>query len=237
MDIIGYVTTDFIVDRFKQDYSFFEDADIPESAIIEWIGSCLLKLPSKGTLATRITDCDGQGDPCIVIEDYKGDLPCDIIELMHVRDSTSKRALKYSTDLYITHKEPVQTVANIYEYSIKGNTIFTNMKEGSLEIVYLGLALDDNKKPLIPNDENIIDCVTLFLAKKIAQKLWMLDKLAKDKYVWISGQYMIAKKKAKNTIKLPSVEDMYNISNRHNSLTRSVYIKDFGYRDKGFYSR
>lgn len=229
----GYVNIDFIMDRFKQDNPFFEDKYIVESTMIEWIGSALLKLPNS-VLINKITDCNSDADKCIVIENYRALLPCDLIHLKQVKLRGTNIVLKYSEDDFIFHKTPETT--SIIEYKIQGDYIYTNIDNLVLELSYLGLPLDNNEKPLIPNNEYVIDYIVKLLSMNIAKKLWMMNLFDGDKYRFINNEYIFAKRQAESDLKLPSPEQMINITHNQNRITRNVYSRNYSYRENGYYS-
>lgn len=236
MQKANYVNTDHILDRFHSNYDF-EDSIINKAPMIEWIGNCLLKLPEAYILITKVTDCNSENDPCIVIENFKGLLPCDFITLVGVRDADSEEQLKLSTDMFLLTKNPYYNEGLGKEYTIQNNYIYTNFEEGNLNLTYKALPLDANKKPLIPDSEDVIDCVVKFLARQIAFKLWNLNLLSPDKFQFMSGEFEMALRRAKNSLKTPSVDMMYNIANERNRIAMTTYQGDYGRRYTGFKSR
>jgi hypothetical protein len=229
----SYVNIDYILQRYNRNY-IFEDSSLNISDAIEWIGDILLKLPKLYTLIDKVTDGEPL-NPYIIIENYRGELPCDLILLEQVRDSDTKEVLLKSTDIYIHHKEPYLSKSK--EYTIQNNYIVTNFEEGNLELAYKAMPLDENKKPLIPNDEIVIDAIVKFIAKNVGFKLWMKDLLARDKYAMLSGEYANAFLKARNVANSINPEDMHNIMLEHNRLGRFGNQRGVSYRALNKYSK
>ena len=250
MQVIKYTNIEYILDRFKQDYPFIEDKYIDESTVVEWIGQFLLKLPKVNYLINKVTDCNSELDPNIVIENYKGTLPCDLIELYQLRHVESHEVLDVATDLYINHKDPHNRENTFWYYDkyerfhntnrsfmIQDNVIHTNFEEGTLEASYLAMPLDEKGLPKIPDVEVIIDAVVKHIAGKLGRKLYFMDLMRGDKMQMLVQEASDSKVKAISTLKMPNAREMENFVNFNNSLIRSVYHKDFSFRGWGKYRK
>lgn len=235
MDVINYVKVGYILDRFKRDFPFFSDKDFSHDSAIEWIGDVLFKLPAAYILINKVGDCNNEGDPCIQIEDYRGTLPCDLILLEQLRDKETGCVLKRSTDLFLNSSEPEQTYDK--EYNIQNNIIHTNFEEGELEISYKAIQLDEDKLPMIPNNERVIQCVVDFLARQIGFTQYMSNSLDSQKYSILNSRYATSFRKAKGSLQVLSPESLDNVMHMWNSLSRTNYARKYSYRDIGYNKR
>lgn len=228
-----YVGIEYILDRFNRDYDFLEDA-VNDSNIVEWIGDALMKMPENKILKHKITD-GSNTSPVISISNYKGKLPCDYIAVVNVRDVDDHCVYDYATDLFLKHKEPHESTRR--QYTISNDYIYVNVEECELEIAYLSIALDENNKPLIPNVEEVIDYICKFIAKIASRKLAIRGVLSNSWYKTFSGEYEMAKNKARSALQAVSIDEADNISNMWLSLTRSRHHRKTSFKNLGVYSR
>ena len=93
-------------------------------------------------------------------------------------------------------------------YQIKGNYIFCELSDGVLEIKYKGFPIWDDNTPKIPDDPKVIDFLVNYIGEKIAKKLFMLDKLSRDKYEMIKQDKLFKQGSARNKLLTPDDNDM-----------------------------
>nr|DAI45526.1 MAG TPA: hypothetical protein [Bacteriophage sp.] len=103
------------------------------------------------------------------IENYRAKLPCDFHEMIQVRTNFEKcghyvgGVFRYSTDNFHmsnkTHESPDLT------YKIQGTVIYTSIKEGTIEIAYRAIAVDDEGYPLIPDKSSFSRALELYIKK------------------------------------------------------------------------
>jgi hypothetical protein len=100
-----------------------------------------------------------------------------------------------------------------YNYTIRGNYIFCNIKDGTLELSYTAFPLDERGFPLIPDDPKTIRSVVWFIGERLAYKLMLSDKISERKYEIIKQDYLfnVASARSKsNTLSLPQMEIFKN---------------------------
>ena len=239
MDIINHVDINFILDRVKRDYPY-DDKHTDPTNIVEWVADVLEKLPINQVLVNKVTDCSGDNDPCLIIEDYKAELPCDCkrilqLNLTDYKGRECKIPLKKATGLFINHKEP--DINFTAEYSVQNNIIQTTVEYGKIEMSYLATPLDGNGFPLIPDEEVVIDAIVKYIAFKIDYILLRLKQISPNIYSESKAQYDTAFRKAKGQLHMPDEDDMYNIGSNWIKIGTSLHDRQFNYRFKGNYGR
>lgn len=60
----------------------------------------------------------------------------------------------------------------VYTYKIQGNYIFTNFKDGYIDVVYRGYPLDEEGFPMIPDDEKFKSALKYEIIFKLDYKTW-----------------------------------------------------------------
>ena len=62
--------------------------------------------------------------------------------------------------------------SNVYTYKVQNNYIFTNFKDGYIQAVYTGYALDNEGLPMIPDDEKFKNALKYEIVYKLDWKKW-----------------------------------------------------------------
>lgn len=156
------------------------------------------------------------------IENYRAMLPCDFHEMIQVRTNLEKcghymsGVFRYSTDNFHmsdkTHESPDLT------YKIQGRVIYTSIKEGTIEIAYRAIAVDDEGYPLIPDKSSFSRALELYIKKQCFTILFDLGKInqavlanTQQEYAWAVGQ-------AQSDLIRPSIDEMQSITNAFNTI-------------------
>lgn len=107
----------------------------------------------------------------VKIEDWRGELPCDFVEMIQVR-MCPRQHRKCWCDCHIHYHNPVYTysghsfhmsefkpeslVTGELTYKTQGMAIFTSTKDIDLEIAYRAFAVDDEGYPLLPDNTSFL---------------------------------------------------------------------------------
>lgn len=114
-------------------------------------------------------------------------------------------------------------------YQIRGNYIFCELPTATLEIKYKGFPIWDDNTPKIPNDPNVIDFMINYIGEKVAKKLYLMDKLSRDKYEMIKQDRLFGQGNARNKLLTPDDNEMEFIKRMMVRL-----IPKFNHFDTGF---
>jgi len=188
-----YIPVDRIIENVYNDHPF--ESSVEWDNCLEWVGSAMRLM---GVPTIMVKDIK-----CVIIEDYKGELPDGILNIDMIRfkssstdpDTTSiaYKAMRYEGSPFIikefcTSGDSIKNLCNQSSdltYRLNNNYIFTSFEKGQIEISYDKFPIDDRGFPLIPDDEGIIQGMSWFIAYKIAYSLWMSDQLSKIKFDFI----------------------------------------------------
>ena len=98
------------------------------------------------------------------VEDYRTALPCDYYQTIQIRDMPSRRAFIYATDsFYFSNHSSAEIIPT---YKIQGGIIFTNIKHTTIELAYQAIPLDEDGKPLIPDNSSFLRALELYIKKQ-----------------------------------------------------------------------
>lgn len=166
----------------------------------------------------------------IGITKYKGKLPCDLYDIIQVRNSDGKM-FRYSTDNF--HYGDNKQLGVDLTYKVKGNYIYTTLEEGTIELAYHKMAVDEDGIPMLKDDAEYIRAFELYVKKKCFTILFDQNKInmnvlqnAQQEYAWAVGQ-------AQTSLVRPSIDMMESITNSLNTLIQRVSEHSYGFINNG----
>ena len=93
-------------------------------------------------------------------------------------------------------------------YQIRGDYIFCEIENCTLEIKYKGFPIWDDNTPKIPDDAKFIDFIVDYIGEKIAKKLYLSDRLSKDKYELLRQEKFFSQGASRNRFITPDETTM-----------------------------
>lgn len=175
------------------------------------------------------------------IKDYRAKLPCDFHEMIQVRTNHEKcghyvgGVFRYSTDNF--HMSDVKHESPDYTYKIQGSVIYTSLKEGTIEISYRAIAVDDEGYPLIPDKSSFTRALELYIKKQCFTILFDLGKINQAVYQNVCQEYAWAVGQAQSDLIRPSIDEMQSITNALNTLIPRVNEQSKGFITDGSMER
>ena len=167
----------------------------------------------------------------IEIKDYRGKLPCKVIQVIQVREYCSKRFLRAMTD---TFNEKQNHIASELSFKIQGDIIYTSFKEGKVEIAYKTMKTDEEGLPLIPDDTVFMRALELYIKLQCFTTLFECGKLASMAILQnIQQQYYFAAGQVSNRYKIPSLSEMQSITSMLHRLLPSNTEFSRGFKTLG----
>lgn len=160
----------------------------------------IMGLPS--TYTDRVATVD--------IKDFRGVMPCDLISISQVRHNGN--CITQMTDNYNTCPH------NTYTFKTQGRIIYTSFKEGSVDISYKAMPLDDEGLPLLPDEPTFLRALELYIKKQWFTILFDMNKISPAVLQNTQQEYAFAVGACNNTFIIPSVSEMEAIKNMWNQL-------------------
>ena len=229
----GFESVDYVMDRLFRDYGFHEK-DVHKSDVIEWITDILRKLPIKDVYFERGNGCDPR-PVFVTITNYRGELPCDFIELKDVKVKDTQRGLDAATDTFLQNKTSsiITSISPKLRFQIRNPYIFVDFPEGVLELAYYCMPLDEEGYPLIIADERVLMTVVSYVAFRIAFKLAIRGEFPDNKKEELKGIYTGNLLSTTSYLNTPTFKQALNIlANSTGIHTRTsmfnTNFKDFG---------
>lgn len=128
------------------------------------------------------------------IHNYRAVLPCDLIEIVMVKDCRSGKALRSTTDVFYLEKEHHKRIYDL-TYKTQGSVIYTSFEEGRIEIAYRAIPIDDEGFPMLPDVPIFLKALELYIKQEYFTILFDMQKInnavlanTQQQYAWAVGQ-------------------------------------------------
>ena len=146
---------------------------------------------------------------CLEIKDYRALLPEELVEIIQV---------KKDNNYLINMSSSVWDKNNNLSYKTQGNIIYTSFKEGSIEIFYRAIPIDENNIPLIPDHPIFLKALELYIKKEWFTILFDLGRIHQQVLQNAQQEYSFKVAQCTNMFIIPSVAEMQTITNMFNQM-------------------
>lgn len=164
---------------------------------------------------------------CLEVCDYRALLPCDLIQILQVKDTKSERYLtSMSSSVYDKSK-------NNLTYKTQGNIIYTSFKEGNIEVYYKAIPIDENEVPLIPDHPIFLKALELYIKKEWFTILFDTGVINQGVLQNTQQEYAFKVAQCNNLFVIPSVSEMQTITNMLNNMLLSNKQFEQGFKRLG----
>lgn len=152
------------------------------------------------------------------IEDYMGELPCDLISINMVKDCRSNVALRSMTSVFNPGGKYYNDLRHEPQFKTQGRTIITSFKCGKVKISYKAIPVDEEGLPMIIDHPKYLKALELYIRCQAFTILFDLGKISpqvlqhtEQEYSWAAGQLS-------EEFNTPSMAEMESITNMLNQL-------------------
>ena len=166
----------------------------------------------------------------IIIEDYRGLMPCDLISIIQVKDKKTGFCMHSITDTfkpreYNFHTEPT--------FKTQGNIILTSFRTGEVTISYKALPVDETGIPLLIDNANFLKALELYIKKEKFGDLYDEGKIRDGIMIKAEKDYAMAVAQCEKEFIMPSISELQSITNMWNTLIPRVTEFDNGFTELG----
>jgi len=200
--------------------------ELNESHVISWIAECLDKIGTfyqYEEITTILTLVDG-----------KVELPCNFDKLVSITNNNRPLSWSSSSNLrdYGCEDCKITTCCTDNYFYISGNMIITDIKntyDNTICLTYLGMPVDEEGYPLIPDDVSFKEACTKYITYMLDVREWrkgnIPDKImerSEREALWYIGQ-------AKGQGNMPNVAQLERLKNIATRLLplNNEYKKNF----------
>lgn len=167
----------------------------------------------------------------IDIVDYRGVLPCDLVQINQIREHRTKVCLRAMTDNFNgLHKHCERSEMS---FKTQGNVLFVSFKKGKVEVSYKSMPVDKDGYPLLLDNPIFMEALESFIKLKEFEIYFDMSQIpavvlnnARQSYSWSVG-------KLENELTLPSVSEMETLSRMWNTLVQRTTDFDSGFNHLG----
>jgi hypothetical protein len=229
--IYKYVSYKYVLNKLYRDLNL--TTEINESHVISWISECLDKIGSY----YQYEEITKQ----IELRDGKAELPINFDKLIYVTYNNKPLSWSTSNKLhYASDNCKVPTCCTDNYFYINNSFIITDIKNNDcISLTYLGMVLDDDGYPLIPELTSFLEACSKYITYMLDYREWrkgnvpdkVLDK-SEEEYLW----YITQAKGDANSLNIHQMERLKNIWVRllpqHNEFKDN--FKNLGEQERKF---
>lgn len=150
--------------------------------------------------------------------EYRGQLPCDLVEITMVKDCKTDVPLRSMTGAFNPGDHYYNHLRHEPQFKTQNRVIITSFPEGTVRIAYKAIPVDDDGLPLLVNLPSYLKALELYVRCQLFTILFDLGKITpqvlqhtEQEYAWAAGQL-------EEEFKIPSMSEMESITNMLNQL-------------------
>lgn len=163
----------------------------------------------------------------IHIENYRGVLPCEVYEVIQVKDPKGVAYIS-AEGSFSNENKPNEPLT--FTYKINGNVIFTSTKDKDVEVSYRTFRVDEDGFPLIPDNGTFPRALELYIQKRYFTILFNSSKLPLNVLQNTQQEYAFYVGQAQNDLIMPTVDQMESFKNMWTTLIPKMYKHADGFK-------
>lgn len=171
------------------------------------------------------------------IEDFRGRLPCNCVQINQVKDCKSGVCLRSMTDNF-KPREHYETstgyrIPQEKTFKTQGQILYTSFKTGDVVISYKAIPVDKDGFPLLIDNSVFLRALEAYIKKEVFTILFDMGKIqaavlqnAQQQYAWLAGQLQ-------SEFTIPSISEMESIKRSWCTLIQRTTSFNDGFRNNG----
>lgn len=176
----------------------------------------------------------------IIIEEFRGLLPCDLISIIQVKDYKSNICLRSMTDNFMPNNKPNDEPNNKSNnkngelaFKTQGNIIYTSFKTGEVVVSYKAIPTDEDGFPLLIDNPVFLKALETYIKREAFTILFDMGKITpavlqntQQQYAWLAGQLQ-------SEFTIPSMSEMESIKRSWCTLLQRTSSFNDGFKHNG----
>ena len=167
----------------------------------------------------------------IRIEDYRGELPCDIVAVNQVRNEKTGQCMRSMTDAFGGNKS--SSLLSEDTFKTQNRYIFTSFKEGEVSVSYRAIPVDEDSIPMIPGNAVFLKALEDYIKVQKFTLLFDVGKISADALSHAEQEYAWSVGRCQNRFKMPSVSEMQSITGMMHRLIPAHHQFKEGFKTAG----
>ncbi len=188
-------------------------------------------------------------DPPILITEYKGELPQNLINIKGVQyvgeEGLSQPVMmRYATDIYhvdiknqFENRDSDNDCVSEYTYITQNCNIITSKRKGFVKISYKRILTDENNFPLIPDNESFKMGLEYYVLHRFLEPLWVMGKIQDKVFQYIEQKRHWYLGQAASSSIISSPDHLESVMNGLNRLIINTTAFESGYKNAGVKER
>ena len=169
----------------------------------------------------------------IPICNYRGELPCDLIEIMMVKDCRTDIPLRSMTGVFNPGDKYYNHLQQEPQFKTQHRTLITSFPEGEVIVAYKAIPVDDEGYPLLVDNSKYLKALELYVKCQLFTLLFELGKISQQVLQHTEQEYGWAAGQLSEEFKIPSDAEMQSITNYITSILPSMRSFDQGFKHLG----
>ncbi len=233
--INGFISYKYILSKIYRDLNLNEE--INESSVIEWIaeGLAVIGAFSQYTIVPY----------CVHLKNGKGALPCGFSKLVDISYqgfpvywATEGANTRYGCE--DNHIPICRNQQCTHTFYVNDNFIITNInnhqnEEAKLNITYLGIPVDEEGFPMLPDDVYYQKALAAYITYMLTYQDWRRGKATDKVFEYSEREWIFYCNSARGAGNMPNTQQLENLKNviRRLSPMSNDYKRNFNNFNKG----
>lgn len=173
----------------------------------------------------------------IHIEDFRGRLPCNCIQINQIKECKSGVCLRYMTDNFMPRehydKNVGYKVPQELTFKTQGQVLYVSFKTGDVSISYKSIPVDKDGFPLLIDNPVFLKALEAYIKREVFTILFDMGKIqaavlqnAQQQYAWLAGTLQ-------SEFTIPSISEMESIKRSWCTLIQRTSSFNDGFRNNG----
>lgn len=212
--ITNFVSIKYTIAKLYRDLGV--NYEISEGDIIEWAAEALSMIGAYGQYE--------EVSHCLTLVNGKAKLPCGFEKLVDInyKNAPVYWATNTNANNYQCDNCKIPTCYNegcAYTFYINDSYIVsnindeTNLDEANLCIVYLGIRVDEDGYPMVPDDVYYHKALTSYVTFMLDKQEWRKGKIADKVYKNSESDWLFYVNSARGAANMPNVQQLENLKN------------------------
>lgn len=207
-----YISIKEVMSRLTR-FSYLNNITLEQ--VIQLVSDFIGKMGLPGIYVDKIVTLE--------VEDYRALLPCDLIQVLQVKDLSDKTCIRYNTDSFMNDTKGASDRSD-RAYKLQGRIIYTTFEKGKIEVAYKSVKTDDEGLPMVPGTPKFLIAFEWYV------RVYFLTarlETAADAFTYKTSaaalqnaqqEYAFAAGQCNNSFIIPSVDEMQSITGIWNQL-------------------
>ena len=149
------------------------------------------------------------------IEDFRGRLPCNCIQINQIKDCKTDICLRSMTDNFMPREHYDENVGNKIpqelSFKTQGQLLYVSFKTGDVLVSYKAIPIDNDGLPLLIDNPVFLKALEAYIKREAFTILFDMGKITpavlqntQQQYAWLAGQLQ-------SEFTIPSISEMESL--------------------------